>query len=234
MRIIIGGAGRVGTELARALRAEEMDVVLVDNDSRAVKNAQNLDVLVIHGDLTRRDKLNEAGIGEAEVFVAATNSDERNLIACALAEHAHYEFGGAKAKPLLSLCRVRGMNFIQEQKQGHLTKWAKVNHAINPLESAIRRLHTGLRSSSIEEVIPFGHDAYIIELDVTKNAENLVFKTLKEASKSIDGGIPLIVGVKRDGERSIVPDGDFMLMPNDVIAVATTGLSSFNLSLIHI
>ena len=83
MRIIIGGAGRVGTELARALRAEEMDVVLVDSDSRAVKNAQNLDVLVIHGDLTTREKLYEAGIGEAEVFVAATNSDERNLLACA-------------------------------------------------------------------------------------------------------------------------------------------------------
>ena len=205
-----------------------MDVVLMDFDSRAVKNAQNLDVLVIHGDLTTRHKLNEAGIAEAEVFVAATNSDERNLIACAIAEHAHYEFGGPKAKPLLSLCRVRGMNFIQEQKQGHLTKWAKVNHAINPLESAIRRLHTGLRSSSIEEVIPFGHDAFIIELDVTKNAENLVFKTLRDAGKTIDGGIPLIVGVKREGERSIVPDGDFMLMPNDKIAVATTGLSSFN------
>ena len=70
MRIIIGGAGRVGTELARALRAEEMDVVLVDSDSRAVKNAQNLDVLVIHGDLTTREKLDEAGIGEAEIFVA--------------------------------------------------------------------------------------------------------------------------------------------------------------------
>ena len=81
MRIIIGGAGRVGTELARALRAEEMDVVLVDSDSRAVKNAQNLDVLVIHGDLTTREKLNEAGIGEAAIFVAATNSDERNLLA---------------------------------------------------------------------------------------------------------------------------------------------------------
>ena len=59
MRIIIGGAGRVGTELARALIAEEMDVVLVDSDSRAVKNAQNLDVLVIHGDLNTREKLNE-------------------------------------------------------------------------------------------------------------------------------------------------------------------------------
>ena len=120
------------------------------------------------------------------------------------------------------------MNFIDEQKRGHLTKWAKVNHAVNPLEGAIRRLHTGLRSSSIEEVIPFGHDAFIIEFDITKNAEHLVFKTLSEASKTIDGGIPLIVGVKREGEKSIVPDGDFMLMPNDVIAVATTGLSSFN------
>ena len=120
------------------------------------------------------------------------------------------------------------MNFINEQKNGHITKWAKVNHAVNPLEGAIRRLHTGLRSSSIEEVIPFGHDAFIIEFDVTKNAEDLVFKTLREASKTIDGGIPLIVGVKREGEKSVVPDGDFMLMPNDVIAVATTGLHSFN------
>ena len=42
MRVIIGGAGRVGSELARAMRAETMDVVLIDNDSRAVKNAQSL------------------------------------------------------------------------------------------------------------------------------------------------------------------------------------------------
>ena len=67
MLIIIGGAGRVGTDMAKALRAEDMDVVLVDSDSRAVKNAQNLDVLVIHGDLTTREKLFEAGIGEAAV-----------------------------------------------------------------------------------------------------------------------------------------------------------------------
>ena len=228
MRIIIGGAGRVGTELAKGLRAEEMDVVLVDSDSRAVKNAQNLDVLVIHGDLTTRETLNEAGIGEAEVFVAATNSDERNLLACALADSAHYQYGGPKAKPLLSISRVRSMNFMEEQKNGHLTGWAKVDHVVNPLDSAIKRLHTGLRSSSIEEVIPFGHDSYIIEFKVTKNANNIVFKKLREANDSIDGDLPLIVGVKRVGERSVVPDGDFILMPNDTIAVATTGLSSFN------
>ena len=228
MRIIIGGAGRVGTDMARALRAEDMDVVLVDSDSRAVKNAQNLDVLVIHGDLTTREKLYEAGIGEAEVFVAATNSDERNLLACALAHHAHNEQSGPKAKPLLSICRVRNMNYVKEQDEGKLQEWAKVHHVVNPLEGAIRRLHSGLRSAAIEEVIPFGHDAFIIELDITSKATQVVFQSLRDASKTIEGGMPLIVGLKRENERSLVPDGDFMLMPNDRIAVATTGLSSFN------
>lgn len=228
MRIIIGGAGRVGTDLAKALRAEDIDVVLVDSDSRAVKNAQNLDVLVIHGDLTTRDKLHEAGIGISSVFVAATNSDERNLLACALANHVYEETAGDQAEPLLSICRVRDMNFIEEQNNGYLSQWAKVNHVINPLDGAIKRLHSGLRSSAIEEVIPFGHDAYIIELDVTSQAKTVVFQTLRDASNHIEGGMPLIVGLKRDGEKSIVPDGDFMLVPNDRIAVATTGLASFN------
>ena len=226
MRVIIGGAGRVGTELARALRAEEKDVVLVDNDSRAVKNAQNLDILVIHGDLTTRDKLEEAGIGEAEVFIAATNSDERNLLACALAEHAHA--GSGKDKPLLSICRVHDVNFVKEQEKGYLSEWAGVNHVVNPLEDAIKRLNTGMRSNAIEEVIPFGHDAYIVELDVTSEAKNVVFMTLREAGMAMDGDMPLIIGVKREGEKSVVPDGDFMLMPGDRIAVATTGLYSFN------
>ena len=228
MRIVIGGAGRVGTEMARALRAEDMDVILVDSDSRAVKNAQNLDVLVIHGDLTTREKLHEAGIGEAEVFVATTDSDERNLLACTLAKHAHNELSSSKSKTLLTICRVRDMNFVREQDAGKLKEWAKVDYVVNPLEGAIRRLHSGLRSSAIEEVIPFGHDAFIIELDVTNKASDIVFQCLRDASKKIEGGMPLIVGLKRDGEKSLVPDGDFMLMPNDRIAIATTGLSSFN------
>ena len=85
MRIIIGGGGRVGTGLARALRSEAKDVVLVDNNARAVKNSQGMDILVLHGDITQREKFIEAGIETAQVYVAATNSDERNILSCALA-----------------------------------------------------------------------------------------------------------------------------------------------------
>ncbi|MCS5532852.1 MAG: NAD-binding protein [Candidatus Poseidoniaceae archaeon] len=225
MRVIIGGAGRVGTDLAKALRAEDLDVVLVDSDSRAVKNAQNLDALVIHGDFISREKLIEAGIVEAEVFIAVTNSDERNLLACTLAEHTSASKGG---KDLLSICRVRDSKFVEEQNNGYLVEWAKVNHVVNPLDGAIDRLHLGLKTPGIEDVIPFGHDAFVIELDVTNDATDVIFLSLKEAADNIDGELPLIIGVKREGEKSIVPDGEFVLVPNDKIAVATTGTSSFN------
>ena len=91
MRIIIGGAGRVGTGLASALRSEDKDVVIVDNNARAVKNCQGMDILVIHGDVTQRQKFIEAGIETTQVYVAATNSDERNILSCALAKHVHHE-----------------------------------------------------------------------------------------------------------------------------------------------
>ncbi|MBT4070624.1 MAG: hypothetical protein HOL72_06205 [Euryarchaeota archaeon] len=225
MRVIIGGAGRVGTDLAKALRAEDLDVVLVDSNSRAVKNAQNLDALVIHGDFVSREKLIEAGIVEAEVFIAVSNSDEINLLACTLAEHTSDSLGG---KDLLSICRVRDSKFVEEQNSGYLTEWAKVNYVVNPLDGAIDRLHLGLRTPGIEDVIPFGHDAFVVELDVTNEAKDVIFLSLKEAADNIDGNLPLIIGVKREGEKSIVPDGEFVLVPNDKIAVATTGISSFN------
>jgi nucleoside-diphosphate-sugar epimerase len=84
-----------------------MDVVLVDSDSRAVKNAQNLDVLVIHGDLTTRDKLHEAGIGEAAVFVAATNSDETKSARLCSAHlmRTHELSGSIRTNHCLTICQ---------------------------------------------------------------------------------------------------------------------------------
>ena len=106
MRVIIGGGGRVGTGLAGALRSEDKDVVLVDNNARAVKNSQGMDILVLHGDITQRQKFIEAGIETAQVYVAATNSDERNILSCALAKHVHKEQTNGKSE-LTTICRVR-------------------------------------------------------------------------------------------------------------------------------
>ena len=55
---------------------------------------------------------------------------------------------------------------------------------------------SGLRSSSLTEVIPFEADAYIVELDVTSEAGGVVHRTLRESGARVEGGMPLIVGLK--------------------------------------
>ena len=227
MRIIIGGGGRVGSGLARALRSEEKDVVLVDNDARAVKNAQGMDILVLHGDITQRKKFIEAGIESTQVYVAATNSDERNILSCALAKHVHAEETKGKGN-LMTICRVRNPMFVDEHKSGRLAKWAGVDHVVHPVDGAIERLMSGLRSSSLTEVIPFEADAYIVELDVKSEAGGVVHRTLRDSGAKVEGGMPLIVGLKRDGMIGKVPGADDQILPNDRIAIATAGESSFN------
>jgi len=230
MRVIIGGAGRVGIALAKALANEKYDLVVVDNDSRAVANAQSLDCLVVNGNITDRHTLLEAGIQNASVFIAATPSDETNLIACSIAEHAHESKEGVDR--LTSICRLRTTSYVNEYKAGHLHEWAKVDHVVNPLHGAILRLNAGLRSTELEEVIPFGEGAYVIEFDIGESALNIVGRPLREVREDFVHGLPNVVGVKRDGERSFVPNDDSVLQIGDRIAVSVIGLDKFNPALI--
>ena len=81
-----------------------------------------MDILVIHGDITQRGKFIEAGIESAQVYVAATNSDERNILSCALAKHVHKERTKGNGE-LMTICRVRNPIFVKEYESGKLAKW---------------------------------------------------------------------------------------------------------------
>ena len=226
MRIIIGGAGRVGLELGRALSSENKDVVLIDTNIKSIKAAQALDTLIVQGDVMRRSKLIEAGICDAKVFIAVTDSDERNMLACSLAKHTNSELSNSDSS-LLTICRVSDPRFLEEQDAGDLSNWAGVDIAIHAINGAINRLHTGLKMTCFEEVIPFGHGAYIIAMEVTKDANNLVFSTLEEAGERI-GGLPVFVGLKRIGEPSKIPNASTQIFPKDMVAVSAIGIDSFS------
>lgn len=226
MLIVIGGAGRVGVGLAKALRSENRDVALLDNKASSVKAAQNLDALVLHGDVTCRDQLIKANIKAAKVYIAATGSDERNLLSCALARHEHAR-GGGDPDNFITICRVSNPSIALESSKGLLREWSGVDFAINPIEGSIQRLKTGLKTTSFEEVIPFGHDAYIVELSVTKDAHDFLFQPLGEVGEKI-GSLPTIVGLKRKDEPSTVPNANTQIMANDMLAIAAIGTRSFS------
>jgi trk system potassium uptake protein len=87
LHTVIIGAGEVGLNTARMLSQEGHDVVLVENDERLVEKAsEELDALVIAGNGANPKLLNEAGIRSSDLLIAASSSDEVNIIACLAAK----------------------------------------------------------------------------------------------------------------------------------------------------
>ena len=83
MKIVIVGAGEVGFHIASRLAQENKDVVVIDFDPEALKRlSESLDVQTITGSGSSPAILEEAGIREAEIILAVTDSDEVNLVAC--------------------------------------------------------------------------------------------------------------------------------------------------------
>ena len=86
MKVIIVGAGEVGFHIASHLALEKKDVVVVDKDADAIRRvSDNIDVQVLNGSGSSPVVLKEAGIKEAEILLAVTDSDETNLVACLVA-----------------------------------------------------------------------------------------------------------------------------------------------------
>jgi len=98
VRVIIIGAGEVGSSIAESL-ADGHEVVVVDVDGDRVEAlTYALDVLAIEGDGTTMEVLREAGIDEADLFIASTDSDEANIVACATAKALGDPFTIARVK----------------------------------------------------------------------------------------------------------------------------------------
>lgn len=88
MKIVILGAGQVGSSVARSLAKEQYDVVVVDTDTEALDSlSQHLDLQTVVGHASHPDVLRQAGLDSADLLVAVTNSDETNIVACEIAHH---------------------------------------------------------------------------------------------------------------------------------------------------
>ena len=87
MKILILGAGQVGTSVAASLATENNDITVVDTDHQRLRDlAEKLDIRTVVGHASLPSVLAQAGAEEANLLVAVTSSDEVNLVACQVAE----------------------------------------------------------------------------------------------------------------------------------------------------
>jgi trk system potassium uptake protein len=202
MRTVIIGAGEVGLNTARLLSHEGHSVVLVEKDERLVEKAtEELDALVIAGNGANPKLLREAGINRTDLLIAASSSDEVNIIACLTAKAQgvartvarihnpdYYEVGDPFAEEML------GIDFIihTEQMAAHEIKEALlVPGAIN--------------------IDSFAGDAIEVAEVILAKGSDAVGRALKEVELPNNS---LIVGVVR-GEEALVPKGETVLHERD-------------------
>ncbi|MCW9711218.1 Trk system potassium transporter TrkA [Avibacterium sp. 21-586] len=125
MKIIILGAGQVGTTLAANLVSEDNDITLVDNQAERLLALQDKhDLRVVHGVASSPKVLREAGAADADLVVAVTNSDETNMIACQVA----YTLFNTPTK----IARIRGADYLREKNKLFQTDVIPIDHIISP------------------------------------------------------------------------------------------------------
>lgn len=101
MRIIIVGAGKIGTKLAQTLSEENNEVYLIEHHEPAIRKlGDKLDAKIIFGNGAEPNTLAKANIQDADLVLAVTTSDETNLVVCCLAEL----LGAKRALPGSAIC----------------------------------------------------------------------------------------------------------------------------------
>lgn len=209
MKIIVLGAGKVGKSLTQHLSNEDYnyDVVIIDLHAEKVEAIVNqYDVLGIVGNGATYDILMEAGVSEADIVIAVTETDELNILACLMAKKM-----GAKN----SIARVRNPDYLKQRS--FMRDQLGISMIINPeLEAAneIRRILLFPSAFKVDTFVSGKIELAEFRLKENTRLNGVPLNRLGKVSKS-----NVLICAVRCKEELIIPDGDFVLEQNDRIHV---------------
>ncbi len=209
MKIIIVGAGAVGSYLAERFSLEGQDVVVIESDAeRAAQVQSELDCLVITGNGASAATLDHAGLGEADLLVAVSSSDAVNVLAC----HAATKLGIP-----ITVARVEDPELKAEVEA------LGVDFVIDPGEAAARELLVLLSTGHVAELIEFADGELILVGAYIAPDSAVVGTTLAELRETVTVWDWLVVAVVRHGETMIARGSTEMQAGDHVLMMATAG-----------
>ena len=210
MKIIIAGAGAVGTHLAQLLAKENQDITLVDeNEEKLTKVADNVDLMTLNTKPTSISGLKEAGAAHADLFIAVTPDEMKNITCCMLAKTL-----GAKK----TVARIDNGEYLEAEYKDFFRNIG-ISSLIFPEILAAKDIVESIRHSWVRQWWEVHNGALVmlgIKLRETAEILNIPLKTLCGPDTSYH-----IVAIKRN-DTTIIPNGDTMLELNDIAYFMTT------------
>ena len=205
MRIVIIGAGQVGSTVVEALHGEH-DLTVVDVvRERLEPLAYRFDVRTIEANGASRRAIRDAGVGQADLFIACTSRDEVNLVACS--------FARVEAPRATTVIRTSNVEYIDLWREGRLDVDFAVSSEVETAHAVSRSI--GMPAARQTDVFA-GGQVQIVEFDVPQGADGeLVDRPLREARIPEDSRV---FGIIR-GETLTLPRGSETIKPGDRIVV---------------
>ena len=216
MKIVVIGDGKIGFTVTQALVKEGHDLVVIDNQSAALKQTEDsLDVQVLEGNGASVSIQKQAGVDHADLMIAVTEADETNLLCCMIARH----LGCAN-----TIARIRSPEYNEDVYL--LKEGLGLSMVVNPERSTAKQISALLQYPSFLKREKFAKGrAEIVEMSVPSGGK-LDGMVLSELYKSLRVHV-LVCAVEREN-NVYIPDGRFTLQAGDHIYVtaATSDLLS--------
>lgn len=210
MKIVIVGAGEVGTHLAKMLSKENHDTVLLDDDPEKLQQiASQVDLLTVTGYANSYKDLKEAGSSKADLFIAVTPYEDRNILACILAKDM-----GAKK----TVARISNGEFLGEKFKEKLGGFG-VDELIYPEKLAAKEIVASIKQVGTRQMFEFsGGKLILMGVKVRENAPvlNHSFEELSYQTQNVRA-----VAINRDG-KTIIPNGKDYIRNGDIVFFITS------------
>ncbi len=206
MRIIVIGAGKVGSQIAETLSKEEFDVVVIDQDEQVITRiSESLDVLTMCSNGLVGQPLKQLGVNADDLVIAVTDSDEGNMLACLSAK----SLGAGK-----TIARIRNPEYANDLAVSQ--EQLSIDYIINPERSTayeISRMLTFSPAGMVEDFAKGKVQMVAVHIDETAHLSDMPMKDFNSNMGNI-----LVAAIIRKGEF-IIPKGMDVIIPGDTIYI---------------
>lgn len=210
MKIIIAGAGEVGTHLAKMLSNEDQDIILLDSDQARLDVIDaNYNLMTWNGSTSSIEALKGVGVSEADLYIAVTPFETRNITSCAIAKQL-----GAKK----TVARIDNFEFLKPDNR-HVIRNLGVDVMIYPENVGANEIATALEHNWARYWSSIAEDKLLligIKLHENSPLINLKLKDLPVTNHNFH-----VCAIKRKSE-TIIPNGNDEIHNDDIVYFITT------------
>ncbi|NBR90019.1 MAG: Trk system potassium transporter TrkA [Rhodobacteraceae bacterium] len=216
MKVIICGAGQVGWQIARHLAGEKNHVTVVDSNVELVRRAsETLDVSGVHGFASYPDVLERAGARDADMIIAATHSDEVNMVTCQV---AHSVFAIPR-----KIARLRAQSYLDAiysalYRRDHLPIDVVISPEKEVAEAALRRLAS---PAAFDTETFMGGRAQLLGITIEDDCP-VVNTPLRQLTDLFSTLRAVVVGVRREGRLFAPEPNDQLFIGDDCYVITVT------------